>query len=311
MAFTKDRKTDIIGKYKTHDDDTGSPEVQVALLSERISYLTEHFKTHAKDHHSRRGLLKLVGQRRRLLDYLREGHGPLRRFDQAARHPQVDAGALAARAGRLRPGARPASCLQTRARPSDAHAHPREAGAAHRNDTHMHTRTISVGTQHALDRNRPTRQAGRRRGRRALRRHHGARHRLRRGEPARRHRLPAADRRLPRIHLRVGADPRRLLQARRQAEREGSPDQPPDRPPDPPALPGRLAPRDADHRAASSPPTPRTTPTCSRSPAPRRRWRSRAFRSRRRLPACASAWSTANYVINPTFEQRRKSAASI
>ena len=71
VAFTKDRKTDIIGNYKTHEGDTGSPEVQVALLSERISYLTEHFKTHAKDHHSRRGLLKLVGQRRRLLDYLK------------------------------------------------------------------------------------------------------------------------------------------------------------------------------------------------------------------------------------------------
>ena len=71
MAFIKDRKTDIIGNYKTHEGDIGSPEVQVALLSERISYLTEHFKTHAKDHHSRRGLLKLVGQRRRLLDYLK------------------------------------------------------------------------------------------------------------------------------------------------------------------------------------------------------------------------------------------------
>jgi small subunit ribosomal protein S15 len=71
VAFTKDRKTNIIGSYRTHDSDTGSPEVQVALLSERINYLTEHFKAHAKDHHSRRGLLKLVGQRRRLLDYLK------------------------------------------------------------------------------------------------------------------------------------------------------------------------------------------------------------------------------------------------
>ena len=71
MAFTKDRKSEVIGTYKTHNADTGSPEVQVALLSERINYLTEHFKTHAKDHHSRRGLLKLVGQRRRLLDYLK------------------------------------------------------------------------------------------------------------------------------------------------------------------------------------------------------------------------------------------------
>ena len=71
MAFSKDRKSEVIGSYKTHNNDTGSPEVQVALLSERINYLTEHFKTHAKDHHSRRGLLKLVGQRRRLLDYLK------------------------------------------------------------------------------------------------------------------------------------------------------------------------------------------------------------------------------------------------
>ena len=71
MALDKDRKTGIIGSYQTHDSDTGSPEVQVALLSERINYLTEHFKTHGKDHHSRRGLLKLVGQRRRLLDYLK------------------------------------------------------------------------------------------------------------------------------------------------------------------------------------------------------------------------------------------------
>ena len=69
--LSKDRKTEVIGSYRTHGSDTGSPEVQVALLSERISYLTEHFKTHAKDHHSRRGLLKLVGQRRRLLDYLK------------------------------------------------------------------------------------------------------------------------------------------------------------------------------------------------------------------------------------------------
>ena len=71
MALTKDRKGEIIGTYRVHDADTGSPEVQVALLSERINYLTEHFKTHAKDHHSRRGLLKLVGQRRRLLDYVK------------------------------------------------------------------------------------------------------------------------------------------------------------------------------------------------------------------------------------------------
>ena len=72
MALTKDRKTELIGSYKTHEADTGSPEVQVAILSERINYLTEHFKAHAKDHHSRRGLLMLIGKRRSLLDYLRK-----------------------------------------------------------------------------------------------------------------------------------------------------------------------------------------------------------------------------------------------
>jgi len=67
-----DKRKEIISSYKTHDKDTGSPEVQVALLSARIEYLTEHFKVHKKDHHSRRGLLKLVGQRRRLLEYLKD-----------------------------------------------------------------------------------------------------------------------------------------------------------------------------------------------------------------------------------------------
>jgi small subunit ribosomal protein S15 len=74
MSLATQRKMDVITKFATHQGDTGSPEVQVALLSERINYLTEHFKTHAKDHHSRRGLLKLVGQRRRLLDYLKRRH---------------------------------------------------------------------------------------------------------------------------------------------------------------------------------------------------------------------------------------------
>jgi len=65
------QKNEIIDKYRKHESDTGSAEVQIALLSERISHLTDHFKVHKKDHHSRRGLLKLVGQRRRLLNYLR------------------------------------------------------------------------------------------------------------------------------------------------------------------------------------------------------------------------------------------------
>jgi small subunit ribosomal protein S15 len=70
-VLTNERKSELIGAYRTHDTDTGSPEVQVALLSERISYLTEHFKTHVKDHHSRRGLLRMVSRRRKLLDYLK------------------------------------------------------------------------------------------------------------------------------------------------------------------------------------------------------------------------------------------------
>ncbi len=72
MAQDTAKKKEIIGKFATHEGDTGSPEVQIALISDRINYLTEHFQTHAKDHHSRRGLLKLVGQRRSLLQYLRK-----------------------------------------------------------------------------------------------------------------------------------------------------------------------------------------------------------------------------------------------
>jgi len=71
MSITPEKKTEVIGQYKTHGSDTGSPEVQVALLTSRIASLTEHFKTHKKDHDSRRGLLKLVGKRRKLLDYLK------------------------------------------------------------------------------------------------------------------------------------------------------------------------------------------------------------------------------------------------
>lgn len=68
--LTVERKTDIIGNHKTHEGDTGSPEVQIALLTERINHLTQHLRTHRQDHHSRRGLLKMVGQRRRQLAYL-------------------------------------------------------------------------------------------------------------------------------------------------------------------------------------------------------------------------------------------------
>jgi len=71
LGQSKEQKNSIIGDFKLHDFDTGSPEVQVALLTDRINHLTEHFRVHAKDHHGRRGLLKLVGRRRRLLNYLR------------------------------------------------------------------------------------------------------------------------------------------------------------------------------------------------------------------------------------------------
>lgn len=71
MPLTREAKSQIVTSYETHDGDTGSPEVQIAILSERINYLTGHFKLHVKDHHSRRGLLKMVGKRRRLLDYLK------------------------------------------------------------------------------------------------------------------------------------------------------------------------------------------------------------------------------------------------
>ncbi|MDY6953742.1 MAG: 30S ribosomal protein S15 [Thermodesulfobacteriota bacterium] len=71
MALAAKKKDELINQFKLHDSDTGSPEVQIALLTHRISYLNDHFKIHKKDHHSRRGLLKLVGQRRRLLNYLK------------------------------------------------------------------------------------------------------------------------------------------------------------------------------------------------------------------------------------------------
>ena len=72
MPLHTEKKLEIVNNYKVHDKDTGSPEVQIALLSNRITYLTDHFKTHKKDHHSRRGLLKLVSRRRHLLDYLKK-----------------------------------------------------------------------------------------------------------------------------------------------------------------------------------------------------------------------------------------------
>lgn len=74
MPLLQDKKSSLIEQFRTHESDTGSPEVQIALLTERITYMTEHFRTHAKDHHSRRGLLKMVSSRRRLLDYLKRSN---------------------------------------------------------------------------------------------------------------------------------------------------------------------------------------------------------------------------------------------
>ncbi|WP_202077179.1 30S ribosomal protein S15 [Caldalkalibacillus salinus] len=71
MALTQERKNELINEFKVHDQDTGSPEVQIAILTEKINYLNEHLREHKKDHHSRRGLMKMVGQRRNLLAYLR------------------------------------------------------------------------------------------------------------------------------------------------------------------------------------------------------------------------------------------------
>ncbi|MBI4837591.1 MAG: 30S ribosomal protein S15 [Nitrospirae bacterium] len=74
MSLGKEKKNEIINKFKVHETDTGSPEVQIAIISERLNSLSDHFRLHKKDHHSRRGLLKLVGQRRRLLDYLKSSN---------------------------------------------------------------------------------------------------------------------------------------------------------------------------------------------------------------------------------------------
>ena len=104
MSITAERKQELIKEYATKDGDTGSPEVQVAILSERISNLTEHFKTHVKDNHSRRGLLKLVSQRRRLLDYLKSRDAAaLPGAHLAAWTAPLKTSAAAAAAGSVRP----------------------------------------------------------------------------------------------------------------------------------------------------------------------------------------------------------------
>ncbi len=106
MSITPDVKEQLIKDYATKAGDTGSPEVQVAILTSRINTLTEHFKTHSKDNHSRRGLLKMVSQRRKLLDYVKaQGRGPLPVADRPPRHPPLTG--RRARARLRAPGARP------------------------------------------------------------------------------------------------------------------------------------------------------------------------------------------------------------
>ena len=174
-------------------------------------------------------------------------------------------------------------------------------------EAHMHKREVDNQRHAPLLRDRQARQAGRWFGDRPHGRFRGAGDRMSRRQRAGRHRLSPADGRLQGIHLRVGTDSRRILQARRQAFRKGGADQPR-------ASIGRFG-RCSRPAGATRPrssrsccrPTRTTIPTCSRSPAPRRRWRCRAFPFRRRLPGCASARWTAQYVINPTYEQRRKS----
>ena len=227
MVFSKDRKTELIGSYKTHDADTGSPEVQVAH-PQRAHQLPD-----------------------RTLQDPREG-SPLAPRPADAGRPAPPPARLPEAQGRG-PLRGPRSSAWTSASepvrdPSSSTAH-RDSCAAHSKST-MHTREIS-SRHRTLSDSKPASSPSRRDGSVIVR--FGDSVVLvtacRAASPREGHRLPAADRRLPRIHLRLGTHPRRLLQARRQAGREGSADQPPDRSADPAAVPGRLALRDADHRA--------------------------------------------------------------
>ncbi len=143
MTVEVEKKAEVVARYRTHDTDTGSPEVQVALISERINQLTDHFKTHKKDHHSRRGLLKLVGQRRRLLDYLKKkDDDALQEAHRRARYPQV------ARASFERLQAQPA--VPPRSRKGPAQPGPKDAswgGSRRREVPGEATRSFGLRTE--------------------------------------------------------------------------------------------------------------------------------------------------------------------
>ena len=252
------------------------------MLSERIKNLTEHLQTHEKDFHSRRGLLVMVGQRRRLLDYLKSkqrralsghhrppGPAPLTRIQRTrnrrralrrgcvlsriALAPMIDrepAGAIAAYSR--------ADASKRRAASRSRHAACFRGSGSIRSltavDSEKDNTTCSrfiarksVGRPQAHPRDRPHRAPGRRRRARHLWRHHGAVHRGRRQVAEAGHRFLPAHRQLPGEDLRRRQDPRRLLQARRPPDREGGADLAPDRPADPPAVPPGLPPRDAGH----------------------------------------------------------------
>ena len=320
MALTKDRKTEIIGTYKTHDADTGSPEVQVAILSERINYLTEHFKTHAKDHHSRRGLLKLVGQRRRLLDYLKAKDArALRGPDPAASaSASSDCRSAAARGAPVLVAidhrtsiVRAASRRAERrpvlpARPGHAVGRSVRIRRVHRGKV-MHTREVTIGSHTiSLETGKLAKQAD--------------------GSVIVRFgdtvvlvtACRAANPREGIDFLPLTVDYREYTYASGRIpggffKREGKPAEKEvltsrviDRPIRPLFPAGwRYETQIIALRAVGR--HRERLRRAGASPAPRPRWRSPRSRSRRRSPACASASSTAQYVINPTYEQRKQS----
>ena len=284
MSITTERKAEVIKTYATKAGDTGSPEVQVAILSERITNLTEHFKTHVKDNHSRRGLLKLVSQRRQLarlpqarstkalqeldrearyspLKRLRAG-GPARSWADRRVHPpfcrrhrlpldrRADARPFAEGPKAMAGSPDAVSDRSRAARSLSPSCSWLSAGPKTMRDNAMfdiHREELDWGGR-KLARNRQDSAPGRRRRRRHLWRDHGARHRRRRQEAEGRHRLPAADLQLPGEILRCRPHSRRLLQARGPPDRKRDADLAPDRPPDPSAVRRRLALRHAGHR---------------------------------------------------------------
>ena len=250
MSLSAERKQKIVKEYATKKDDTGSPEVQIALLTERINGLTEHFKTHKKDNHSRRGLLKMVSLRRRLLDHVKaERRGALPEDHRASGNPP-----LAGRAARPRGCSR---CLMKMAMWAGFRERKLRRSTLFDNEKRdtkcSTTQRVEIewgGRKLSLETGRMARQADAAVVR-PVRRDQRAGDRGRREKRAARHRLLPADRQLPGEDLRRRQDPRRLFQARGPPEREGDADLAPDRPADPAAVRRGLQARDAGgrHRA--------------------------------------------------------------